>query len=836
MANRYSQYVSGVNYAPESFRDMAVVPIAMRQRHDAALAAQDDMLLQLNNIDVRDEDQKYLNQKRQEITSRVEDLTNKINTIGAGDSNLLGEFRNTKRDYNKEVSLAGGLGQASAVKKQMELARANYLDYGTKQGWTPKTAQENFERDYNEWKGKNDSSNLGTEGFAFGEFNPTFAPKQIEATAMLKDVQPLIGEISKEEAFQNYRLVQDPNNGMYTYQNFGGSQLSKDNIKNLNYIEEFINKKLVDPQSPEMQSLRYAKGINPNDTSRDNEIRSEFLSQADSLLGAMRVKAERETTDMQAPQLVKTDSDGTKGPKVSEGASLVSTPTGAEVFEGKSMTDILNGVEYNKLENIENNRVLTDEESAKKQLLILQQGRVQEAIKDPNNIREINNNLKKIGGLQDKNGNPSTLEGYNNTISSLQNKLSDIQNTPAYKEAARIVQSHLNDGTSGATGGNMGGRALASALQSNPAATEAWDRASLIKQKLDPIKKDLDEALKQSIPLDDLQFSRMYTFGAGEEAKKAMDIFNANANDYGDKFVTLIENSGGKFTLPGDTELKDPRDEDIKLLKENLANGQAKFKLGSIIDKGATGSSQLVLNYSVGEGEKAKSGMIAIDYDNKSTDTSVIDDWMIEMQKLLDKPGQATIQAILDNKQLKGLSVDSKDFTVKGFDGPQSNSIKKYGNAVNSAYKHAPEYKKADYLSYPDRELNMVLDKDGYYTLWMKDGKNDAEPLNTGSWMNKQIAKDYQAKRYKNSNPLASKEKSDRLTFINQVYDMALLSDKELIKIDDNSSQYKKLKSEYLNAINEYKDDYNMQYQLTTEFYKTISNKKISHRNKKSNL
>jgi len=637
MANRFSQYVSGSNYAPESFRDMSVVPIALRQRHDNALAAQDDMLLQLNNIQVRDEDRDYYNQKREEITANINGLTDKINTIGAGDSNLLGEFRNMKRNYNKEVSLSGGLGQASDLKKRIDTTRANYMEFGVKQGWTPETTEKNFAKEYNAYNTTNPADKLGNEGFAYGEFNPTYAPKQILPTEYLKNIQPLIGEISKEIAWSNFTPVQHPQTGEISFQQNSGATLSKENLQRLDSVQKAINTELMNPESGLRQSLRYSRP----DVSED-EIVKQFLSESDIWIDVMGIEASKQVNQSEPPKFSAGSGGGTKKEGSDEPANLVSTPTGAEVFEGKSITDIVDGTQIRQFEETEKTRPLTEAESAKKTQLILQQNRINDALKSQSTVNEVNKTIRELtgGGFTEKGLRKSTEDAYK--------ALQQIRNNNYTNLKELGVSLPLNK-----------------TEQSMAVWRQTTERNLL--ERIGTNKEILDEAYKVSIPLNDLKYSKLYSIGPGEAGKKTMDIFNANANDYAQNFPTLLENSGGKFTLPGQTELLDTNDSGMEELRNSFANGQIEFNGLDIVDMGSTGSSQLVFKYKKSTGDKATSGMIAIDYDNKSPDTNVLDTWLIEMQKTLNPQGQATVQAIMDNKQLKSLAVDSQKFYKEGF-------------------------------------------------------------------------------------------------------------------------------------------------------------------------
>lgn len=817
MANRYSQYVSGANYAPESFKDMSVVPIALRQRHDNALAAQDDMLLQLNNIQVRDEDRDYYNQKRDEITTNINNLTNKINTIGAGDSNLLGEFRNMKRNYNKEVSLSGGLGQASDLKSRIDKTRANYMEFGVKQGFSPETTEKNFEVEYNKYNQTNPANKLGSEGFAYGEFNPTYAPKQILPTEYLKNIQPLIGEISKEVAWSNFTPVQNPQTGEISFQQNSGATLSKENLQRLDSVQKAINTEMMNPDSGLRQSLRFSRPGIP-----EADIVKQFLSEADTWIDVMGIEATKQVNQAEPPKFSAGDGSGGKTKKdgSDEPANLISTPTGAEVFEGKNIVDISDGSQIKQFEETEKSRPLTEAESAKKTQLILQQNRVNEALKSPSTVAEINRNLSKTDILP--RGYSNNIQGYKKLIQDKQNEFNQWKNSDTYKRDLETLTSN--------TGQNS--KINSTGLQQ----MQRFEQERL--NEIQGYKDVLNEAYKTSIPTNDLKYSKLYSIGPGEAGKKTMDTFNANANDYSQNFPTLLENSGGKFILPGETELRDSNSEEMENLKSSFTNGQIQFNGLDIVDMGSTGSSQLIFKYKKSTGDKASSGMIAIDYDNKSPDTNVLDTWLIEMQKTLNPQGQAVIQSIVDNKQLKSLAVDSQKFYKEGFSSSQSETIKKLSTQVNNKYANIPEYKQANYIKAPDRDLNMVLNEKGYYDLYIKDSKSknaEVYSLPAKSWFQKQFAKNYADRVSNVTDPTKATNVNDRKSFIREMKDFAELysSPDNLIQIDNGSNQYQKLRQDYINSLNNNQTNVNMQYELTLQFYRDMGGMKISHKNKK---
>lgn len=811
MPNRFSRYTPGSNYSPESFRDMSIVPIALRQRHDAALAAQDDMLLQLDNIQVRDEDREYYNQKRQEITSKVEDLTNKINTIGAGDSNLMGEFRNMKRSYNKEVSLSGGLGQAADVKKRIDDTRAKYLEFGVEQGFSPETTQKNFDVFYDEYKNSNPNTALGTEGFAFKEFNPTFAPKQVDALSIHKEGQGLLGKIAQDVAWQNYVPVTDAN-GQIHYQQTGGKRLSEDNLRNLQAYENFINQKILNPESDIRQSLRFSRPGVPED-----QIVKDFLAESDFLSQAMRVKITGQMDQIEPPR--ESSGGGAKAKSPDEVAELVSIPTGQNTITG-DFTETLNGTAIKAFEAKENTIIgLTEQESAQKTLAILQHDKLKSAVEDPNNKKKIDSYLNKNGVL--KNG---TVDLYRKSINIYDNQIKAITNTLEYQQATAAYNS-------GSYSPGEQGMALINKVKD-------------LSNKKRELSIDLNEAIKTIIPNVDLQYSKLYTFGSSSTdkdgssnaVKKAVD--NSLNNNIGlDNILTYLNNGGGKFTDIGESEFKDKLNtDDFKEFSNALLTSNTQLEFDGLVDLGSTGSSQILLRYTKDQGNGKATGRMALDYDNKSTDTNVLDQLLDTIQGSVDLKGQAVIQSIKDNKKYKDLSVDSTEFAKTGWSGTQTNKIKKYSKEIDSNIRNNPRYKEVNYID-NFKDNNIILNQDGYYEMRLRNSdKSTGVDLKTGMWFQKDFVRDYQNGVYSTPNPLQPKTETDKVNFVRSMKDVAdQLTDPEngVMQIGNNNSEFKRLREEFINAISTGNLTLAQQYQYAATFYNSMKDMKIALKNKK---
>lgn len=809
MANRYSQYIPGNNYAPESFKDLAVVPIALRQRHDAVLDAQDNLLLQLNNIQVRDDEREYYNQKRAEITAKVEGLTNKINTIGAGDANLMGEFRNMKRDYNKEVSLTGGLGQAADIKKRIDDEKARFLEHGVKQGFSPEIEQKNFDIQLAEYNKKNPNSKLGEDGFAFGQTNFTFAPKKIEAIDIYKEGQSLLGDITKDEAWSSYQAVYD-DQGRIDFVPTSGRTLKKDNLQNLEAFKNYVNQKLLNPESDVRQSLRRSRPGVDEDT-----IISDFMKESDFLKQSMRIKADSTVEQVSTPNFPK-DEDKSKQ---DEATTLVSTPTGQAVLEGQSIIDIASGKRIAELEAKEKTAEgLTQEEINEKNQKNNLKYRIDDALKDPKIKLDINKALKNLG---------INLTGDQALEKIKQNEtaINNIINSDTYDSLVEKQKKHNQVGSSATV--------ISNSNVYSPQEIAVANRLAYLTQEKNTLGSALNELYK-SIPKDDLIYSKLYTVGAGEPGKKAMDIFNANATDYGANWVTLLKNSGGNFSMEGFDKTfstNDQDDEPLKLLETEFAKG-ATVTLGGVIDRGTTGSSQILVNFKSGTGDKSRTGTIAVDYDNKTTDSDKLDNWLIELQKTMDFKGQAIIQSIIDNKQLSGISTDNTTYTQTGFSSSQSNTIKSLRNQFDSKYKNSPEFNAVKYTD--AAEYNIIQDKEGYHSLYIKRDKNKpAGYLSTGDWLNKQFAKNYYDKTLGNPNILKIQNSVETKQYIKEMLDFATLTQDDIIQVDDNSTKFQNLREDYIIGLNTWKNNLQKQKELTIDFYNGMKSMKIASKNKK---
>lgn len=829
MANRYSKIGLDIAYSPESFKDMAVAPFALRERHDKLLDYQDNLLKELNNIDVQKEGMDYYNQRKSEIEGKVNDLTKRINSVGAGSPNLINEFRNLKRDYEKETSLAGGIGYLANLKKEVDDTKSQYQKFAIANGWNPEKMKENFDTDYNNFFKDFDTTNLGTDKFIRNKFEPTFAPKRIDVYDSVKDMKGILGHVSDLVGSETVKPIINPQTGAIAFQTSSNKQLTSDNRKNLDAAESFFNSKLMDPNSPEMASMRYE-----NPGLDDNTLRMKFLEQSGKALDIMHIRETEKTNKEDVSGWSGGVSGGSgKEPKEPKAGTLISTPGGLSLTDETSVSDLLSNKYIADFEKKEKDpkAIITDEEIAKKKAVEMQTYKVKEILQDPKTVNKINASLAKEGLINSFTGKKlNNIEDYKQYI---------LQSNEAKNKYDNISQQIGNLQRKGYSQYSPEILGLEKQLKNTGYEYVLEAGGKSIEDKT--ASKTLDKAFKEVVPVDGLKYSKVYTFGYTEDDKKFMDQLNATVNNQGDKWVNQLENAGGSFSL-GDEVFSRNVDQTkytkkIEDLKTALKSGDGKFEFGSIVDAGSTGSSQIEVKYSYGTGDDKQSGSMYIDYDNKSTDHSSIDAMLTEMKKNLDFRGQAIVESVMDNKKLAGLPVDNTPYWRGGISDYQSNKVKKYSKMFNADQNYNQDYKNADYVNNPQwskSKFNIVMNKDGFHELYRKDPGQEVSYIPVGQWFKRESAKNYNNKLY----PIADISKANTLTekqmFVNEIRGFAQLSeDNNVIQVDSNSPKYKKLRDDYILQLNQNSDNLSKQIELTNFFYNEIKGMKIGHKSKK---
>jgi hypothetical protein len=822
MANRFNELLSGLAYNPESFKDMAYTPLLLRQRHDRLLDNQDKMMQDLFNTKVADDPraQEYFNNKKAELTSQIEGLTQKINSIGAGSGDLMNEFRNMKRGYEKELSLSGGIGQASDIRNQVLAKQLEANKVGLQQKWTPKQIQDNISLENSKYFQDNDFSRLGQDDFTPADYKLTLAPENIDILDSVSRVKPLLGHVSENIGWENIATTVNPETGFIEYHTTGSVIATKDDIKALQEAAKYFNETMLDPNSKEMIAARYAEGnIHPDDHSRDVELRNKMALKIKASLDLQEYKDYSKTTKDQTkvdlPSGYGGNSSATKEEDIPP--TLVTLPTGKEVTD-IDISDIDN--QLAKLEAKEaytgtdpSMMITQNEVHLKKRLGLLNQRIKQEL--DPKLHPE---NVKKADQYIIKNSDFNSVSDAKKYISETNLLINDF-----HKLQSELVKAQN-------TNNSQKINSIKNQISNHPLRNSIAKDQYEVKQ----ITKDVNDAIKNAISGSDLNYMQVRTFGTGEEAKKINDILNANANDQKGNFSTLLLNSGGSFVMD-EEEYNPNKDESGYLDKlkdlQTVLDGDTKLHFLNLKDSGSTGVTQFEFEYS--EAKTGKRGRISIDYDNKSTDTSMLDDWLKTIKNSADPKSKAYIQAVIDNKKTSEISVD---FDKKGYSDNQSKILAKVSKNYNKEFDLNDDYKSKNFMDGRYNSYHLELTSDGYHEMYAGSDKKHLGFISAKTWLDREFAS-YRSIPGQNisadiiNNP---KNQNEKKLFIKTMIDMAVYSEPDgVIKLGSNQPVYQEKRNIFLKKINSSQGNLEAQREAALDFYKEMTGLKIGHRNKK---
>jgi len=308
--NAFSQPLQPARFNPLSFQELSFAPIALRERHDAMLNAQDELLNQLNNIEIPNEYFTEIEAERQGFRDEISKMADRINSKGVGNLSIMSDFRNLRNKYNKAVSLTGNIGRAAKLNQVLKATQDQYTKFGMQQGQSPENIQMNWQKELQNYLGQLPKQLSQHQG-QLPDFNPTYAPKYLDLAQHSKQYADLMGKI--EDSWGRVRMepnfAEDPTTREkrllnYTVYNEQGQVISND--ENINRLNELIKQDVLDPSSLLNQNLRY-RGINPTD----------YLSRIDTISDMMKVNSTRNSVSYagQTGKLFDTDPSKTKTDK-----------------------------------------------------------------------------------------------------------------------------------------------------------------------------------------------------------------------------------------------------------------------------------------------------------------------------------------------------------------------------------------------------------------------------------------------------------------------------------------------------------------------------------------
>ena len=280
MANRYTQ-VSPTQFNPLSLEELAIVPNAMRQKHDAALTQLETQRSQLNALrDFLPQQSEYgnnlINDLESQISKQSESLANSGYNQMVG-SNLI----KTNAYFQKLVGPNGEVGRLQAAKKAMSEEYKSFMENAQKAGHDSLTNQRNWAKHVQNYSGFDEEGNVTNIG-SLG------IPEKYEMIDFAKEWKPLLGTSKRRLDRPDVGSVSfDRNTGQLTVYNKSGS------------VHELTN----DPQIRELGNLAYSSFMIPGSKGFNSAVYSgknlELLNEElNSMLGLMRKHEITDTTSI----------------------------------------------------------------------------------------------------------------------------------------------------------------------------------------------------------------------------------------------------------------------------------------------------------------------------------------------------------------------------------------------------------------------------------------------------------------------------------------------------------------------------------------------------------
>lgn len=276
--NRYTQ-LSTTQFNPLSIQELSMVPMAMRQRHDAATAGMEDARAKLNAaVDAlpqhSDRAKELTNTFNSMIDRQSEDLAkNGVNNMTS--SNII----RMNRDYQNLMSPNGEIGRILSAKKHYADTYKNFYDEGIKMGQSAEDIARNWKNHSDKYLGYDSNGNISNIG-SIG------APKKYDTADFLKEYGSLIGKIKQRTDSPGGPSVGYGPKGFYMVTNKSGSRHVTTNDPQLQQLRDAWDSKFLRADGEGYKSAIF-QGKN-----------LEALAQeANSLVGMMRDYEVNDTTN-----------------------------------------------------------------------------------------------------------------------------------------------------------------------------------------------------------------------------------------------------------------------------------------------------------------------------------------------------------------------------------------------------------------------------------------------------------------------------------------------------------------------------------------------------------
>lgn len=142
--NRFDN-ISVSAYTPQSFEELAFVPMMKRKQHDDILAKQELVRAGLAKVDPYDKHFDEAIKLKQDMESQLDNTATELSKSGIN-NDMIGKTIALNRQYQDLISPTGKLGQINAEKINIQKINDEYDKYGQQKGWS--------ETETNYWKQK----------------------------------------------------------------------------------------------------------------------------------------------------------------------------------------------------------------------------------------------------------------------------------------------------------------------------------------------------------------------------------------------------------------------------------------------------------------------------------------------------------------------------------------------------------------------------------------------------------------------------------------------------------------------------------------------------------
>ncbi len=309
-------------YSPQSFEELAFVPLMKRKKHDEILAQQELVKAGLAKVDPLDVHFEEAQKLKQDLESKIDNTALELSQKGIN-NDMIGKTIALNREYQNQISPTGRIGRINEAKKIRDAERARFLENASKQYGSTRALElwNEHENNYSGFNDKNDIDFIQSKGIVGAQ----------DFEKDLTQYHSLLGMTERSASSSGYNIKDIPQADgtvLKAMVNSSGQIIHSDNIDQINEMRKTLSSKWID-SAGEGAIFNKEAGIDLNN----------FNSRFNSAIDMQKKQSDVSKTDINA-NIIR---DG--------GAEKTSQPTTeGVVYDTKEVgTDV---AEYDELDNI----------------------------------------------------------------------------------------------------------------------------------------------------------------------------------------------------------------------------------------------------------------------------------------------------------------------------------------------------------------------------------------------------------------------------------------------------------------------------------------------------